>query len=138
MTSNYQSKALIRTYGECNVANTRIKVPLYLNTIKADKRWKTKIDRIVKEESSSIQFDSKDWDQTLECNIISRVMHEIWLPQAIARFQRRFRNWTYTPGNPGFQRRLHAIDVKEYYETTSICCGLYRKKKASFNPDWSD
>tara|TARA_Y100000996_G_C22417573_1_gene600015 strand:- start:252 stop:893 length:642 start_codon:yes stop_codon:yes gene_type:complete len=39
--------------------------------------------------------------QSLEI-IVKRIIDEIWVPQALSKLQQKYKEWYYTPGNPGF------------------------------------
>jgi hypothetical protein len=75
------------------------RLPVNLDTIRADPLWKVKAYEFLDEANSA-------WPRRKTIlYLYSRILKEIWVGQAIARLQRRFRAWTYRPGNPGYLRR---------------------------------
>tara|TARA_Y100000748_G_scaffold294437_1_gene285085 strand:+ start:273 stop:797 length:525 start_codon:yes stop_codon:yes gene_type:complete len=79
------------------------RLPVNLNTIRADPLWKVKALEFL-EEANVV------WPRSEAIRYLySRILKEIWAAQAIAHLQRRFRAWTYRPGNPGYLRRKAAL-----------------------------
>ena len=113
------------------------RLPVNLDTIREDPLWKVKalgfLDEanLMQSRRHAIRY------------IYSRILKEIWAAQAIIRLQRRFRAWTYTPGNPGYLRRKAAMaqtDSDSSAQTTNawnriFCC---RRSSAAEPEDWSD
>ena len=115
------------------------RLPVNLDTIRADPLWKVKALEFLEE--ANVAWPRREIVRYL----YSRILTEIWAAQAIIRLQRRFRAWTYRPGNPGYLRRKAALaqmDNDPPARTPSrwprmLCCR--RSPSPSPTPeDWSD
>jgi len=113
------------------------RLPINLDTIRADPLWKVKALEILEE--ANVVWPRRDAIRYL----YSRILKEIWAVQAIIRLQRRFRAWTYRPGKPGYLRRkaaLAQIDIDPPTQPPNtwariFCC---RHPPAAEPEDWSD
>ena len=115
------------------------RLPVNLDTIRADPLWKVKALEFLDE--ANVAWPRRETVRYL----YSRILKEIWAAQAIIRLQRRFRAWTYRPGNPGYLRRKAALAQMDNDPPTRtpkrwpgmLCCR--RSPSPSPTPeDWSD
>ena len=117
------------------------RLPVNLDTIRTDAQWKTK----------SLQFldevNGLRSRKDIIFHVYSRILKEIWAPQVLIVLQRRFRNWTYRTGNPGYLRlraSLSKTDDPDKPRMTDIwsrllCCK--HQTPQDLDPDhdeWSD
>ena len=112
-------------------------LPVDLDTLRSDSDWKIKIETIFKQETN--HFSSR---KELIHNVYRRILYEIWFGQVISTLQRRFKAWTYTPGNPGYKRaRQHFVTIS-YISDISLCCRYSRKSRRkrdnNYEQEWSD
>ena len=88
-----------KTGHACGRFASHRRLPVNLDTIRADPLWKVKALEFLEEANAA-------WPrQEVVRHLYLRILKEIWAAQAIIRLQRRFRAWTYSPGNPGYLRR---------------------------------
>ncbi|MAW08567.1 MAG: hypothetical protein CME61_09860 [Halobacteriovoraceae bacterium] len=113
------------------------RLPINLDTIRVDPLWKVKALQILDE--ANIVWPRRDAIRYL----YSRILKDIWAVQAIIRLQRRFRTWTYMPGNPGYLRRKAALAKTDDHPppprpsawSSLLCC---RRSPTADPEDWSE
>ena len=47
----------------------------------------------------------------LYCNLVQEIIKQFWLPATISVFQNKFRQWYYTPGNPGYKITNQSFEI---------------------------
>lgn len=130
------------------VGNHRL--PIKLDTIRQDPDWNTKIKGILVDANSA-------WPRKQALSLIyTYILRDIWVPQAIAILQRRFLQWNYLPGNPGYRRRFitynKRVNISRSYNKKQsrisriwdkFCCITRKSPKSKYTDDessgdWSD
>lgn len=113
------------------------RLPVNLDTIRTDPLWKVKA-------LEFLQAANTNWSRRKVIHYLySRILKEIWVVQTISRFQRCFRAWTYSPGNPGYLRRNNILTQRDNLYSIQkrniwfrlFCC---RRPRFEEPDDWSD
>ena len=100
------------------------RLPIQLDTVRQDPEWRTKITNILADANSA-----KHRKQAIS-TIYKCIIQDIWVPQAIAILQRRFLQWNYLPGNPGYRRRIITYNKRIYKSQ------MYSKKTSRISKLW--
>jgi len=116
------------------------RLPVNLDTIRADPLWKVKALEFLEEANAT-------WPRQQAVRYLYlRILKEIWAAQAIIRLQRRFRAWTYSPGNPGYLRRKAVLAQTDEDPPTQsptawariFCCRRSPDTEPAEPEDWSE
>ena len=131
------------------------RLPVNLDTLRGDVHWECKLKMFFLEETAlhtanPPQRTPKSSRRLFIHNLYRRILYEIWFPQVLITLQRRFKAWTYSPGNPGYERRRrHFAEMARLNDTAprspktttraSLCCGARRRSQQSHSDhEWSD
>lgn len=131
------------------------RLPVNLDTVRRDADWESKLETFFVEElalhtADPPQCTPKDARRLFIDNLYHRILYEIWFPQALIPLQQRFKTWTYSPGNPGYERRRqHFVKTAQLNDappaeprttrSVSLCCGRSRRRDRSpSDHEWSD
>ena len=104
---------------DCSITSKIIKIPINLNIIRNSSKlfsktnFKDKIISICNTEIKnyyekygfgSIRLFHHNNKYIIYKNIIKTIIKELWCPYIFDKFKTKFKEWTYTPGNPGYNR----------------------------------
>lgn len=90
---------------------------VYIHKIRQIYNWRFKIDQVILHEINKyIDYDGNGLgnintyystkSNKINNNVKESILKTIWAPSVLSTFQRKFLEWNYRPGNPGYIRTL--------------------------------